>query len=175
MNKMIIEKPELQTSVQRYGWSTVTFAFWMLYVYLWIPLLTMIAWWIGIKLFNYHMIELNGYKGLIDQLGLYSVIIVMLSITLIGWAEIDRMRFKNQIRRVDHLPLTDREIAMKLNLHEHQLKQLRNEDSMKVHFSEKGIVFEVQTSKGDKQISVDSVLVHSDNPIYSINHSDQHA
>jgi biofilm PGA synthesis protein PgaD len=113
VNKMIIEKPELQTSVQRYGWSTVTFAFWMLYVYLWIPLLTLIAWWIGVKLFNYHMIELNGYKGLIDQLGLYSVIVVMLSITLIGWAEIDRMRFKNQIRRVDHLPLTDSQIAMK--------------------------------------------------------------
>ena len=165
MNKMIIEKPELQTPVERYGWSTVTFAFWMLYVYLWIPLLTLVAWWVGAKLLNYHMIELNGYKGLIDQLGLYSVIIIMLSITLIGWAEIDRMRFKNQMRRVDHLPLTDREIAMKLNLHEHQLRQLREKNSMKVHFSEKGIIFEVEPSKGDKQMSVDSLLVHTDSPI----------
>jgi biofilm PGA synthesis protein PgaD len=173
MNTMIIEKPELQTSVQRYGWSTVTLAFWMLYVYLWLPLLTLVAWWVGVKLFNYQMIQLNGYQGLIDQLGLYSIIIVILSFSLIGWAEIDRMRFKNQLRRVDHLPLTDREIAMKLNLQERQLTQLREKESLKVHFSDKGIIFEVETMKGDKQTSIDSLVVHSGSEIYPVRQTNQ--
>lgn len=143
MNTLIIEKPELQTNVQRYGWTTVTFAFWAIYIYLWLPLITLVAWWVGVKLFHLHMIQLHGYEGLVDKLGLYSVIIFIVSITLIGWAEIDRMRFKNQLRRTDHTPITVGEVAKKYNLQEHELNLLRQKKSMVVHFSDDGIISEI--------------------------------
>jgi biofilm PGA synthesis protein PgaD len=137
---LIIEKPELQSNVQRYGWSSLTFIFWILYVYLWLPLLTLAAWWIGAKIFNYHMIQLEGYVGLIEKLTLYSSIILVISAILIGWAELNRMRFKNQLRRMDVADVTLSEVAKKYNLHEHQLAQLRQKKSMQVHFSEKGVI-----------------------------------
>jgi biofilm PGA synthesis protein PgaD len=140
---LIIERPELQSNVQRYGWSSVTFIFWVLYVYLWFPLLTLAAWWIGAKLFDYHMIQLQGYVGLIDKLSLYSSIILIISVILIGWAEINRMRFKGQLRRMGVADVTVGEVARKYNLQEHQLAELRQQKSMKVHFSDKGVISEI--------------------------------
>jgi len=142
-NPLIIEKPELQTITQRYGWSSVTFFFWILYIYLWIPLITLVAWLVGAKLFHLNMIQLKGYEGLVDNLGLYSLIIVLISVILIGWAEIDRMRFKNKLRRLDHEEVTISDIAKKYNLQENQLTQLRQKKSMIVHFSDKGAISDI--------------------------------
>lgn len=140
---LIIERPELQSNVQRYGWSSLTFIFWVIYVHLWLPLLTLAAWWVGAKLFNYHMIQLQGYAGLIDKLTLYSSIILIISALLIGWAELNRMRFKNQLRRMDVADVTVGEVARKYNIQEHQLTELRQKKSMKVHFSDNGVISEI--------------------------------
>jgi biofilm PGA synthesis protein PgaD len=137
---LIIEKPELQSNIHRYGWGSVTFIFWMIYIYLWLPLITLVAWWFGAKLFNLQMIQLEGYKGLLGNLGLYTIIIVVISLILIGWAELDRMRFKDKLRRLVNNTVTVEEIAKKYNMHEHELTQLRQKKSMLVHFSADGLI-----------------------------------
>ena len=139
-NPLIIERPELQSNAQRYGWSSITFIFWLLYIYLWLPLITLVAWWVGAKLFNLHIIQLNGYVGLLDKLGLYAAIIFIISAMLIGWAKIEHLRFKNKPRRKGSSAVTDREVAKKYNLQESQLAQLRLEKSLVVHFSDKGVI-----------------------------------
>ncbi len=137
---LIIDKPELQSNIHRYGWGSVTFVFWMIYIYLWLPLITLVAWWFGAKLFHLHMIQLDGYKGLLGNLGLYAVIIVVISMILIGWAELDRMRFKDKLRRLVNNTVTVGEIAQKYNMHEDDLTQLRQKKSMLVHFSDDGFI-----------------------------------
>jgi poly-beta-1,6-N-acetyl-D-glucosamine biosynthesis protein PgaD len=137
-NPLIIESPELQTNVQRYGWSSVTLFFWMLYVYLWLPFITLIAWWFGLKIFHRQIIELHGYEGVIDKLGLYSIIIIILSIVLIGWARIENYRFKDSVRRVGRNNVSVGEVAKTFNLQESQLTQLMQKKSVIVYFSEKG-------------------------------------
>ena len=139
-NPLIIERPELQSNAQRYGWSSITFIFWLLYIYLWLPLITLVAWWVGAKLFNLHIIQLNGYVGLLDKLGLYAAIIFIISAMLIGWAKIEHLRFKNKPRRKGSSAVTDRQVAKKYNLQESQLAQLRLEKSLVVHFSDKGVI-----------------------------------
>jgi biofilm PGA synthesis protein PgaD len=142
-NSLIIERPELQSMTQRYGWKSVTFVFWMFYVYLWVPLITLIVWLVGVKLFNINMIELKGYDSLIDKLGLYSIIILLISIILIGWAEVNRMRFKNKLRRLDNDELSVGEVAKKYNLEVSHLSLLRQKKSIMVHFSDKGVISEI--------------------------------
>ncbi|MDI1298490.1 poly-beta-1,6-N-acetyl-D-glucosamine biosynthesis protein PgaD [Methylotenera sp.] len=141
-NSLIIERPELQSMTQRYGWKSVTFAFWMFYVYLWVPLITLVVWWVGVKLFHTNMIELEGYKSLVDKLGVYSAVILIISMILIGWAEINRMRFKNRIRRLDNNELSVAEVAEKYNLDTYHLTLLRQKKSITVHFNEKGGISE---------------------------------
>lgn len=144
---LIIERPELQSHVHRYGWSSVTFIFWVLYIYLWLPLITLIVWWIGVKLFHTQMIEFNGYTGLIGKLGLYGTIIIILSATLIGWANVERFRFKDSVRRSDSTPVPVGDIAKLFKLQENQLIQLRQKQSLIVHFSEKGQMAEIEEYK----------------------------
>ena len=139
-NPLIIDRPELQSNAQRYGWSSITFIFWLFYIYLWLPLITLAAWWIGAKLFNLHMIQLSGYTGLLDKLGLYAAIIIIISVLLIGWAKIEHLRFKDKPRRKGSFAVTDREVAKKYNLQESQLVQLRLEKSVMVHFSDMGTI-----------------------------------
>ena len=139
-NSLIIDRPELQSNAQRYGWSSITFIFWLLYIYLWLPLITLVAWWIGAKLFNLHIIQLNGYTSLLEKLGLYSAIIFIISAILIGWAKIEHLRFKDKPRRKGSVAVTDKEIAKKYNLQESQLAHLRLEKSVIVHFSDRGTI-----------------------------------
>lgn len=139
-NPLIIDRPELQSNAQRYGWSSITFIFWVLYIYLWLPLITLVAWWVGAKLFNLHIIQLSGYTSLLDKLGLYAAIIFIISAMLIGWAKIEHLRFKDKPRRKGSSAVTDKEVAKKYNLQESQLVQLRLEKSVVVHFSDKGAI-----------------------------------
>lgn len=142
-NPLIIEKPELQSMTHRYGWKSVTFAFWMIYVYLWIPLITLGIWWVGVKVFHRNMITLDGYEGLLDTLGLYITVILIISTILIGWAEFNRMRFKNKVRRLDNNELSIREVAEKYNLAVPHLTLLRQKKSINVNFSDKGGISEI--------------------------------
>lgn len=140
---MIIDRPDLQSKAERLGWGSITLAFWGLYVYLWLPLLTLGAWWVGVKLFNYHMIELKGYTSLIHLLGSYSAIILVISVVLIGWAEINRMRFKNQMRRMDSSEVSIDEVAEKYNIDADKLADLRQKKYMTVYFSDKGDISDI--------------------------------
>ena len=139
-NTLIIDRPELQSNAHRYGWSSVTFIFWVLYIYLWLPFITLVAWWIGAEFFNLHIIQLSGYSGVIEKLGLYAAIILVISVVLIGWAKIEHLRFKDKPRRKGGTAVTVAEVAKIYNLDENQLIQLRQEKSVVVHFSDKGVM-----------------------------------
>lgn len=142
-NPLIIEKPELQSNVHRYGWAFVTFVFWTIYVYLWLPLITLVAWWVGAYLFNIHMVKLQGYEGLASKLVLYSIIIVSLSALLIGWANIERLRFKGVKRRQGRPEVTVSQVAHQYNLPENHLVGFRQKKSLEVHFSNDGNIAKI--------------------------------
>jgi len=97
--KLIIEHPEWQTPKQRILLGFITLSFWMLWFYLWIPLVSVLAWTFGIRLFEYHMIELEGYKGIVALLGWYALVIFLLGGSLIAWATYNIQRFNKVARR----------------------------------------------------------------------------
>lgn len=139
-NPLIIDKPHLQNYLQRYGWGIVTFIAWMIYVYLWMPLLTLFAWWLGYKLFHIHFIELNGAAGLFDKLALYATIILVLSATLIIWACVEQLRFKNVQRRKVGTAVSLKDVAGHHALNEHQLTRVRQKKTIQVVFNERGSI-----------------------------------
>ncbi|MES2547554.1 MAG: poly-beta-1,6-N-acetyl-D-glucosamine biosynthesis protein PgaD [Pseudomonadota bacterium] len=142
-NPLIIEKPELQSAMHRYGWGLVTFAFWSIYVYLWLPLITLLAWWAGVYLFNIHMVKLQGYDGLLSKLALYSFVIVSLSALLIGWANIERLRFQGVKRRLGRAEISAGQVAHHYKLQESHLVEFRQKKSLEVHFSDEGHIAKI--------------------------------
>lgn len=110
-NPYIIERPELQTLAQRYGSAWLTLIFWVLYLYLWTPVITLVAWTLQIGLARYEMVERQGYLLLLDRMTGYGVVILCIFFLLIGWAEYNYRRFRSADRRNTPGPITNADLA----------------------------------------------------------------
>lgn len=112
----LIQKPQQQPALPRTFWQLLTGAFWILYLYLLTPLLTLILWLFG---FNTGYIELYQRDAQIEPFLLFSLPLIALAcaFALIGWAEYNRTRFGNKHRRmaVENVPISEIASALGAN------------------------------------------------------------
>ncbi|MBU0620230.1 MAG: poly-beta-1,6-N-acetyl-D-glucosamine biosynthesis protein PgaD [Gammaproteobacteria bacterium] len=113
MNRFIIDHPEWQKPKDKYVFGFITLGFWMLWIYLWLPLLSLLAWILGFKIFHLQMIEMKGYEGLLSLLGGYLLVILLMSGSLYVWASYNIYRFSGMSRRVPR-PLVSLEAQAKI-------------------------------------------------------------
>lgn len=94
----LIRKPMKQPRLQRAAWGFVTLGFWMVYVYLWTPLVTLLLWLLGIRTAFF---ELYVREHAIEPFLLFSLPLLALAcaLLLISWAEYNRLRFSRADRR----------------------------------------------------------------------------
>ncbi|WP_133498509.1 poly-beta-1,6-N-acetyl-D-glucosamine biosynthesis protein PgaD [Cognatilysobacter terrigena] len=78
--------------------SVLTLAAWVLYAYLWLPLITVIAWLLGVRT---SYVELYVRNNRIDEMMLLTIAIigVIATVVLVAWAEWNRHRFSGPDRR----------------------------------------------------------------------------
>jgi len=93
MNYLVIDRPELQPAAQRAFFSALTVVLWTFYVYLLLPLVTLLAWYFGYSAVYEEMVMRNGWEALIRLIGFYGAIVLAMAFTQIGWALINWMRF----------------------------------------------------------------------------------
>lgn len=96
---LIIDRPDLVSPGQKVTAWGITLLFWAALLYLWQPLLSVLAWWLNIRLFYNHMILLGGYRTFLDLLAMYLATIAVLGGGLILWARINQWRFRGKERR----------------------------------------------------------------------------
>lgn len=109
--QMIIDHPSLVPLPSRLGWSCMTALFWAVWVYLWLPLLTLAAWSLGFyQVHNYFQWEkeIIELKRIIAQ---YSLVVAAFGGTLLLWALSEYVRFRNKHRRSASLPVSPQELA----------------------------------------------------------------
>lgn len=100
MTHLIIDRPELQPRGQRLIFGLLTVALWTFYVYLLLPVGTLLAWWLGYAALYEAMIAKNGWEMLRELLGLYAGIIAFIGLAQILWAVGNWLRFSgNRDRR----------------------------------------------------------------------------
>ena len=170
MKQLIIERPDLQTSLQKYGYATATLLFWLLYVYLWMPLVSLLAWGLQFSFAYEHMIAHGGYKDLVKTLGSYGLAILVMSAVYIAWAAINYFRFHNLERRTapDYVKLSDQ--AMAFGVQESALYRWQHSKNLVVYHDENGRVARVkvnedardvqkQASTGNWPVSLASLLI----------------
>ncbi len=108
---LIIETPGLQSLRQRYGYALLTLAFWILWFYLWIPLISLVAWLLGIEIFHREMIQLDGLQGLLELLGWYGLTIAVMGGCYTAWALYNQLRFRGRNRRQEQAVVEPLELA----------------------------------------------------------------
>ncbi len=145
--KLIIEHPEWQTPKQRVLLGSVTLVFWMAWFYLWVPILSVIGWVLGIKLFHYQMITLGGLQGFLGMLAWYAVGVLLLGGSLITWATYNIQRFKNANRRGPRKVITDEIQANHFNVDVKDVQAWREAQILSVTMDEYAQIMNVDSEQ----------------------------
>jgi len=144
--RVVIERPEMQSPLQRVtGWG-VTFVFWVIWLYLWLPLISLFAWLVGIRLFREHMIDNGGYEVLFDIIGWYLLIILITSVALLGWARYNLMHFRGKGRRKSALPIDLAAHAHDFKVDPQRLLQWQTAKHLVIHHDGQGDIARVETA-----------------------------
>ena len=107
----IILRPDLQSPQQGVVYGVLTLVFWAFWLYLWLPLLALIAWSLGVQQAYKYMVVLGGYRDLLHLLATYGLIILLLGGALVTWAIYNIVRFRGIENRSANLDITHAEIA----------------------------------------------------------------
>jgi biofilm PGA synthesis protein PgaD len=102
--QLIIDQPGLQHPGQRVLWAFVTTAFWVLWLYLWLPLITFVGWLFGLYRGYYFMAVLGGYHEILRLLVYFLIVVAILGGALVLWALVQRVRFRGMDRRQQRPP-----------------------------------------------------------------------
>ncbi|MCL1633908.1 poly-beta-1,6-N-acetyl-D-glucosamine biosynthesis protein PgaD [Luteimonas sp. SX5] len=107
----VIHKPRSQPALQRGFFSVVTFAFWLAYAYMWLPLLTLFLWLLGVRtaVFELYLREHQVEPFLLVSL---PVLALASATVLIAWAEYNRWRFRAKDRRSAQPDIGKHDIAL---------------------------------------------------------------
>ena len=105
----LIERPDLQSRSQRTLYGALTLVFWALWLYLWVPLLALLAWSLGVQQAYKYMVVLGGYRDVLNLLGFYALVILLLGGGLVLWAVYNIIRFRGVERRTAAPPVTPAE------------------------------------------------------------------
>jgi biofilm PGA synthesis protein PgaD len=134
---MTRQQPPVQSGMQRAAEFTVTTLFWLAWLYLVMPLVSLLLWIVGIQLFMEEMIVRGGYQALIGELVHYGlVILAMLAVTLI-WVYWNLRRYgKHEKRTQQPAPVSLEEIAATSGLTPAVILGVRDKRRLQITFDD---------------------------------------
>jgi biofilm PGA synthesis protein PgaD len=138
--EFIIEKPESQRPLQRATFALITMVAWTLWISLWMPVLTAIAWLFGMQ---------NAYKQLglghplhaVGDLELVVMVALVSALSIGTWSQYNRIRFSGKQKRRANRPLDIVDMAPLLAASVNTAKQMRAGRRSVIHFTENGHMF----------------------------------
>ncbi|MDQ3205551.1 MAG: poly-beta-1,6-N-acetyl-D-glucosamine biosynthesis protein PgaD [Pseudomonadota bacterium] len=113
---VLINAPERQSHLQRGVYSTLTLLAWGVYLYLILPLLTLLLWALGLRNSYLQLWLPDAGPAAPALLVTLPVLGLTCAALLIGWAEWNRARFQNHERRGQAEDADDAEIAAVLEV-----------------------------------------------------------
>jgi biofilm PGA synthesis protein PgaD len=112
----IIDNPKLKGFLQTLTEWTFTAVMWGLWVYLFLPVLNMVLWLLGIHYFYVEVIEKGGYLLLLTLLRDTGASLVAIFVVLRAWGYYNYVRFGKRSRRKAVSETTVEELAGFLQL-----------------------------------------------------------
>ncbi len=148
-NPLILNKPHLVAPLTKVVSALVTIVFWGFFVYLWWPLLTLVAGMLG-----YHTInELTYAADILNVRHLtvsYALIVLALSGSLLLWATVEYFRFRNLNRRRWPSAVAVADLASYASLQASYLQQMQTERRMVAHHDDHGGVMQFDGAQSKK-------------------------
>jgi len=131
---LIINDPDLKSMPVIFGEGILTIVFWGLWFYLWLPLISALAWLFGFHILYSYIVELGGLEGFLRQLNVFCSGIVMSSAMLVLWSFYNLKRYGAYNRRNIALQTNDEALMKRFSLTEGQLNHMRRAKRVTVYF-----------------------------------------
>jgi biofilm PGA synthesis protein PgaD len=145
---LIIERPDLQSPSQRVASTVLTLVFWVIWVYLWLPLIGLVGWLFGADRFYHEMIRLDGFRGIVDLAALFGVVVTAIVGALFAWALYNLARFRGRERRNAAAPLTLGQLGVAAGVAPGTLSIWQHARLLRVEHDEDGRILHVAPSPG---------------------------
>jgi len=143
MRPPIINRKDLLNFSNRAVTGTLTVVFWLFWVYLWVPLLALLAWAAGVEQAYKYMVVLGGWQEVVRLLSFYTLIIVLMGGSLCAWAAYNILRYGNRQRRSGGAIPTASQIAGYFNHSEIAIDTWRAAQRLYATHDEKGSLVKV--------------------------------
>ena len=147
--ELIINRPHQMTRSRKLADAGLTLIFWLLLLYMWQPLISMIAWIFKIRIFYNHMIILGGFKELAELAFVYTLIIILLGGTLLVWAKVNQFRFRGKEKRKFIKNVAVEDEAERYDLNAQTLAQWKHLKMCEIHLSELGVISTINKDESE--------------------------
>lgn len=147
MNPLIIDRPDLQSWRHKLVSGLLTTTFWVVWIALWMPLVTLAGWVFFGEQMHFHMIRLEGYRAALDLALIYAVVIVALMSSLIVWAKYNHLRFRGVDRRKPRPGIAIEEIGRCVAASPGEVARWRSLRVMHVSHDEHGRISKVEDAR----------------------------
>lgn len=123
--------------VRRLTELTITVAFWFAWVYLILPLFSLLLWLVGYQLFTEEMLARGGYQALLRELRTYGLVILAMSLVMLIWIAWNQRRYGSHNQRIHQPPsLTLSEQAAQAGLTSDEMTALQTTRCMVLDFDD---------------------------------------
>jgi biofilm PGA synthesis protein PgaD len=143
--QLIINRSTSVPISMRLGWGLVTLIFWAVWIYLWMPLVTLIAW--GFGFFRAY----TEFRLEVEVMELTRLVMIYLTIasafggSLLLWAFSEYMRFRHKNRRAMPQSVEPHELAGYANLATDELVVWQSSRCMTAHHDGRGSLLSVDS------------------------------
>lgn len=121
-----IDSRQLVSRRRRVADAFFTGFMWVVYSYLWAPLVSLLAWLLGFEFAYDVMIRSGGLQGLRQVLAWYGLMLGCIVIVVTCWSLVNRLRFSGRERRKGASTVDDHALASAFGVELSALKELRN-------------------------------------------------
>lgn len=136
---LIFDRPDLQEKRQRWLHWALTLVAWVIWAYLWLPVLTLVAWYLGFRTFVREIV-LPDPATMVSTGLTYLGIVSLIALLLIGWSRYNLGRFGGADRRRAPPRVTDPEVQRYFEVDPDTFQLLRTGASVTVQHDEEGRV-----------------------------------
>lgn len=143
-----IHAKDLLSSGQRARDTFLTTMLWVIYAYLWLPLVSLIAWLVGID-FAYEVVaRAGGIQNLVGLLLWFGVALGLILTLVTGWSGTQYFRFHRRERRISAIPLAAETERQLWGLDEEEFKRLRTARSLRIELDSDGRIIGLRNNPG---------------------------
>lgn len=128
----ILYRPELQSAGQRTLYSVLTLIAWTVWLYLFVPLLSLFAWWFGIEAFSLYLLEPADRSDLLTLLT-YAGVVVLSAVVIVAWSIYNLRRYGGLDRRKPIPAVSDEELRARHDIDAATLAALREQRRVVLH------------------------------------------